>query len=125
MSTCGAATTLNALEPYFWLQPAVTAASAVLVLIAAGITVRQRFVADRKDQWWKRTQWAFDLLLTQDEDSVVLGLDVLTQQMRTTVADKEDATMVADVITPWVDSYQRAQHTDREGGADDEQDAPQ
>jgi hypothetical protein len=60
-----------------------------------------------------------------DEDSLVLGLDVLTLQMRAKVADKEDADLIADVITPWVDSYQRAQHTDEEGGSADEQDPTQ
>ncbi len=79
---------------------------AVLVLIAATVTLRQRAAADRKDQWWKRTQWAFDLLLSGDEDSVVLGLDVLVQQVGAKVADAEDAALVADVLTPWVDSYE-------------------
>lgn len=91
---------------YIWLQPAATVAGASLVVIAAVITLRQRSTADRKDQWWKRTQWALDLLLTGDEDSVVLGLDVLEQQVRARVADREDKLLVADVLTPWVDSYQ-------------------
>jgi hypothetical protein len=92
--------------PYFWLQPAATVTGAVLVLVAAIVTLRQRAGADRKDQWWKRTQWAFDLLLTRDEDAVVLGLDVLAQQVCAQVADAEDAALVADVLTPWVDSYE-------------------
>lgn len=91
--------------PYSWLQPTVTAIGAVLVLVGAGVTVRQRYQADRRDQWWRRTQWALELLLSGDEDSIVLGLEVLTQQVKAKVADKEDASLIADVLTPWVDSY--------------------
>lgn len=92
--------------PYFWLQPVVTGAGATLVLVGASITVRQRYQADRKDQWWKRTQWALELLLRRDEDSVLLGLEILTQQVSAKVADSEDAKLIAQVLTPWVDSYQ-------------------
>lgn len=91
--------------PYFWLQPAVTGAGALLVLIGAAITVRQRYQADRRDQWWKRTQWALELLLTGEEDSIVIALDVLTMQVQAKVADKEDADFVAGVLLPAVDSY--------------------
>lgn len=96
----------EAVAPYFWLQPVVTGVGATLVLVGAGITVRQRYQADRKDQWWKRTQWALELLLRRDEDSVLLGLEILTQQVSAKVADSEDAELIAQVLTPWVDSYQ-------------------
>ncbi|WP_460865723.1 hypothetical protein [Rhodococcus aerolatus] len=91
--------------PWFWLQPAVTGLAALLVLLGAALTVRQRHRADRKDQWWKRTQWAFDLLLAGDQDGVVLGLQVLSQQALATAADREDAQFIADVVAPLVDEY--------------------
>ena len=94
--------------PYFWLQPLVTGFSAALVLAAAAATVRQRDRADRKEQWWKRTQWALELVLRPDQDAQVLGLEVLAQQIRAKVADREDAAVVADVLQPWVDFYQDA-----------------
>lgn len=99
---------------YFWLQPAVTGLGAGAVLLGVGVTVRQRHKADRKDQWWKRTQWALDLLMTRDEDAIVLGLDVLRQQVIAKVADREDAAIIADVIEPWVDSYRSDVDTDDE-----------
>ena len=96
--------------PWFWLQPAVTGLAALLVLLGAALTVRQRHRADRKDQWWKRTQWALDLLLEggrgdDSQDAVLLGLQVLSQQALATAADAEDAQFIADVVTPLVDEY--------------------
>ena len=85
------------MAPYFWLQPAVTGAAAIFVLLGAGLTIRQRYRADRKDQWWKRTQWAFELLLTGEEDREVLGLLVLAQQAAAKAADTEDGAFIADV----------------------------
>lgn len=76
------------------------------MLLGAGVTVFQRYRADRKEQWWKRTQWALELILRPEEDANVLGLDVLTQQVTAKVADREDAAVVRDVLTPWVDFYQ-------------------
>ena len=76
-------------------QPVATVASALLVLAAALLTVRQRDRADRKDQWWKRTQWALDLVLTGDEHARVLGMSVLQQQVESTLADEEDLELLA------------------------------
>lgn len=96
-----------ALPPYFWLQPAVTAAAAAVVLLGAAITVRQRYRADRKDQWWKRTQWALELMLDSDEDRQVLGLQVLDQQTGARVADGEDQRFVVEVVLPLTEYYLR------------------
>jgi len=100
------------MAPYFWLQPAVTGGAAIFVLLGAGLTIRQRSRADRKDQWWKRTQWAFDLLLTREEDHQVLGLQVLAQQASAKAADKEDGAFIAEVVTPLVDEYLQKNDTE-------------
>lgn len=100
-------------EPWFWLQPAVTGGGALLVLLGAGATIRQRYRADRRDQWWRRTQWALELVVSGDEDAVVLGLQVLEQQVEARTADAEDATFIAEVLGPLVDSYNRTGDTDQ------------
>jgi len=100
------------MAPYFWLQPAVTGAAAILVLLGAGLTIRQRYRADRKDQWWKRTQWAFDLLLTGEEEREVLGLLVLAQQAAAKAADTEDGAFIAEVVHPVVDAYMQTDDTE-------------
>ena len=62
------------------LGPAVTLLAA---LVAGGIayaSLRRRRRADAKAEWWRRTQWAFDQILTDDvdrQDVVVAALDRL------------------------------------------------
>jgi hypothetical protein len=55
---------------------------AVLVAAAVGAfmawqTLRQKAIADDRAEWWKRTQWALDNALDQDEDTRALGLAAL------------------------------------------------
>jgi len=72
----------------------------------------ERYRADRKDQWWKRTQWAFELLLTSDGDREVLGLMVLEQQAAAKAADEEDSAFIAEVVQPVVDAYMQTDDTE-------------
>lgn len=68
-----------------WLQ--ITAASAPLVtllatMVAAAIalvTLVQRHRADKRDQWWKRAQWAMDLAIEGDLPSKEVGVRALKQ----------------------------------------------
>lgn len=110
---------LTTTAPWFWLQPAVTGLAALLVLAGAAVTVRQRHRADRKEQWWVRTQWALELLLTGEQDREVLGLQVLSQQALATAADGEDAQFIADVVAPLVDEYLSRVDTGEQPGPDD------
>lgn len=106
-------------EPYFWLQPAVTGGAALLVLLGAGLTVWQRYRADRKDQWWTRTQWALSLVVSGEEDQTVLGLQVLAQQAAARAADKEDGNFIAQVLGPLVDSYRETGDTETDAASGD------
>ncbi len=93
--------------PYFWLQPLVTGVAAFVVLAGTAFTVRQRYRADRRDQWWGRTQWALDLLISGDQDRVYLALLVLEQQSAVRVIDEDDTAFVAEVVLPITDYYLR------------------
>lgn len=55
------------------LSTAITALVALLALAGVGVTVRQRFVADRNDQLWKRMEWAMSLLLSESNDARMIG----------------------------------------------------
>lgn len=61
------------------LGPIATALAALVALSVGIATVRQRRDADRRDQWWKRTQWALDLCLNSEEDDAqaAIGFAVL------------------------------------------------
>ena len=82
----------------FWLQPAATLTAALLVLLSAGLTVRQRSRADAKDQWWKRTQWAIDLALDPvDPLRQEVGLIAVDEQAGSRLSDVEDAQLITAV----------------------------
>jgi hypothetical protein len=51
------------------------AAGIVLIgtLIAAGITVRQKWKTDQRDAWWKRAQWAIDKSLSAEPNERDIG----------------------------------------------------
>lgn len=89
--------------PWSWLQPALTAVAAALVLAGAVLTIRQRTRADRKVQWWVRTQWALDLVCRDDSFSQLLGVNVLAQQLRSDAADAEDERLIREAAQPSVD----------------------
>ena len=78
-----------------WLQPTATLTAALLVLISAGLTIRQRHRADSKDQWWKRTQGATELTLrSHDTQAREAGLLVMDQQASSRFADAEDSALI-------------------------------
>lgn len=68
-----------------WLQ-IVSAAAPLATLFAAvvagGIAVAalvQRHRADKRDQWWKRAQWAMDLAISGDLPAKSVGIQALTK----------------------------------------------
>lgn len=86
-----------------------------ITLIVAGIaflgtaaTVGQKRLADRRDAWWGRTQWALEhILADQDDDDTkrTVGLVMLTALQRSRLATDEERDMleqVADALLPSV-----------------------
>jgi hypothetical protein len=53
-------------------------------------TLRQKAVADDRAEWWKRTQWALDRALDEDEDGKALGLAALDVLARSELARNEE-----------------------------------
>lgn len=53
-------------------------------------TIRQRDLADRRDQWWKRFVWAMELAQGDDLGDKDLGLDVLELLVRSRLAGQEE-----------------------------------
>ena len=103
----------------YWLQPAATLTASLLVLLSAGLTVRQRHRADAKDQWWKRTQWAIDLALAADDQLLrEVGLLVADEQARSRLADAEDGQLLDVVASRLVPDIPRLgeTHSEERGG---------
>jgi hypothetical protein len=68
------------------LLPLVT----LVVAWVAYKAYRQKSEADRRDQWWKRVQWAIDTALEDDPQKRLVGLTVLTQLKDSELAMDED-----------------------------------
>lgn len=56
------------------LAPVATIVVATVALFVGLRTIRQRDLADRRDQWWKRFAWAADLTLSDEGHRRDLGL---------------------------------------------------
>ncbi|MET1089358.1 MAG: hypothetical protein ABWY04_19920 [Arthrobacter sp.] len=66
------------------------------VVLVAYLAYRQRSWADRRDQWWKRAQWAIDAALDDDDPHRRLaGLKVLIQLIGSDLATAEDADLMS------------------------------
>lgn len=86
-----------------WLQ--VVAAGAPLAtliaaLIAAGIavvTLIQRHRADKRDQWWKRAQWAMDLAINGELPAKLVGLKALSQLGQSKLLAREEEEFLFEV----------------------------
>lgn len=86
-----------------WLQ--VVAAGAPLAtliaaLIAAGIavvTLVQRHRADKRDQWWKRAQWAMDLAINGELPAKLVGVKALNQLGQSKLLAREEEEFLFEV----------------------------
>lgn len=83
-----------------WLQyvaafaPLSTLAAAVIAGWIAWRTLAQRREADRRDQWWLRTQWAIDLAMERDFSRAVVGLITLRHLADSDLCTAEDYEML-------------------------------
>ncbi|RDV08349.1 hypothetical protein DXK94_18730 [Arthrobacter sp. RT-1] len=85
-----------------WTSVLAAAALAPLatfgVVLVAFLAYRQRDRADRRDQWWKRAQWAIDSALSDaDPQRRLAGLKVLVQLIGSDLATAEDADLMSAI----------------------------
>lgn len=85
-----------------WIWTAVLGVAAVAplatfgVVLVAYLTYRQKAHADRRDQWWKRAQWAIDSALNDaDPERRLAGMRVLVQLIGSDLATSEDAELMS------------------------------
>ena len=83
-----------------WLQyvaafaPLSTLLAAVIAGWIAWRTLTQRREADRRDQWWQRTQWAIGLAMDPDYSRAVVGLIALKHLGGSDLCTAEDYEML-------------------------------
>jgi hypothetical protein len=85
----------------------VTLVTATLVWRGATTATDQRETAARREEWWRRFQWATDLAIDEDEAQRRVGLTVMESQLESSLAgadEKELAIAVLDVLTSEADN---------------------
>lgn len=86
------------------LGPVVTGVAALVALAVGLVTVRQRREADRRDQWWKRAQWALDLVMSpsESESQAAVGFAVLERLASSDLARREELLVLEAAWQVWL-----------------------
>lgn len=80
-------------------RPQATLITGTAVLLIGGGTVWQKFRNDKRDQWWKRAQWAIDLALDQDNLRQTTGFAAITHLASRSEATSGDRQLLWEVVT--------------------------
>ena len=108
------------------LAPVATLVVATVALYVGLRTIRQRDLADRREQWWERFRWATDLATGEDEDDRLLGLDVLELLADSRLAGPEELDLLEAGMTAalrrWPDLLDDTGVREDHGGDDAEGD---
>jgi hypothetical protein len=81
------------------LAPIATFVVATVALYVGLRTIRQRDLADRRQQWWERFRWAMDLTLSGEEHDRELGLEVLIHLSSSSLAGPEELELLETGMT--------------------------
>jgi hypothetical protein len=87
----------------FWLDwlsstaPIVTLMATFVAAIIAWQTLKQPDRADRRDQWWQRTQWAMDLAIHGTLLEKNVGVSALDQLAKSDLLGPEEETFLSSV----------------------------
>lgn len=83
----------------------IAAATLTAAGVAASIalrTLRQRDLADRRAEWWRRTQWAFDAIESGVSSRRQLGLGVMEVLAESELPSTEEVRIVARTWHSWL-----------------------
>lgn len=81
------------------LGPIATGLAAVVALIVGLVAVVQKSRADRRDQWWKRAQWAIEQTFKNDAEQQALGFRVLQVLGDSVLASPEELRVLESLTT--------------------------
>ena len=81
------------------LGPIATGLAAIVALTVGLVAIIQKSRADRRDQWWKRTQWAIEQTFKDDEEQQALGFRVLQVLGDSKLASPEELQLLESLTT--------------------------
>jgi hypothetical protein len=103
-----------------WLRYAAAFAPLLAAVIAGWIawrTLAQRRQADRRDQWWKRTQWAIDLAMDRDFSRAIVGLVALKHLAASDLCTREDYELLDKIGGAKIDALTLSEESARREAA--------
>lgn len=74
--------------------PLATGLVAAAALIVGVLTVRQKSIADRRSEWWKRVEWAVEQTLSDSEQRRIVGVEVLTQLVESDQPTEDEVRLI-------------------------------
>lgn len=74
--------------------PLATGLVAAVALVVGVLTVRQKSIADRRSEWWKRVEWAIEQTLSDTEQRRIVGVEVLTQLLESDQPTKDEVRLI-------------------------------
>lgn len=100
---------LNALGDWIWaslqqlsgVAPLGTLLAVVVAYFSYRGTIRQKTLAENRNAWWNRVQWAIDAALSDDEQRRATGMAAIEQMQNSelaTVADQELLAAMANAV---------------------------
>src|SRR4051794_7912883 len=89
----------STLETISQLGPIATGLAAIVALIVGLVAVTQKSRADRRDQWWKRAQWAIEQTFKDDEEQQALRFRVLQVLGESKLAADEELLLLESLTT--------------------------
>jgi hypothetical protein len=107
------------------LGPLATGAAALVALAVGIATVRQRDRADRREQWWRRAEWALGLALSANSGHALRGYAVLHHLAGSDLATRDERRLLRAVTEV---GLSEAASTPEDGGVpgvpEDEEEVP-
>jgi len=88
--------------------PQATLIAALGVGIVGGVTILQKLRNDRRDQWWKRAQWAVDHALDLEERSQLVGWAAIAELSASEPATRQDRLLLRQVVDAALDEVPEA-----------------
>jgi hypothetical protein len=114
-----------AAAPQWWeilaaFAPVGTFAAAVVAAIVGLGTVRQRSYADRRAEFWRRTEWALEATVHPDPQMQTMGTMVLASLAKSELIASDEELQLLDAV--WVDPIAEAEAAglDEELGGDED-----
>lgn len=102
---------LNAAGDWIWaslqqlseIAPLGTLFAVVVAYFSYRGTIRQKTLADNRNAWWNRVQWAIDATLSDDEQRRATGMAAIEQMQDSELATVADQQLLAAMANAVVD----------------------